>query len=600
MPHSANEEYETRRKTAQSEYERWQQRSSTFTLGCLPLLVYALVLSAKALRGGGAHWLALVGTLALLVAFGGLLLHARRRAGLAMRRVLFYSQGLARLSGESTQTGHTGEAFAVPGHVYGNDLNVIGPNSLFGMLATTRTALGHEALAEALLTLRSAAEARSRQAAVQELTDAYDLREKVALLGRSEFEQVPADSFARWLREERPRLPGFLQPALYVLNALWIAVFLAGWFGHVDQTTLLRNVAAALALQGALCLLYRETVREELDGVERLAGQAAIVRNGLRLLTGSSFHSEHMLALQTSAEGDDRVLAKLQRLLALEEQRAKEWYYAPALLLSVGTHTAIGLQRWKRKYAAPMLHWLRVWSEFDALLALSTYAAEHPEHVYAELEEAGTESAVFVAREMKHPLLPAKEAVANDITLDAQTRFLLISGSNMAGKSTLLRAMGANAVLALAGVPVPVSSLRLGVSGIGSSLAITDSLAERKSKFLAEVERLRAIVALAERQRAGTLFLIDEILSGTNSLDRKAAAEAVLRSLLDAGAIGAISTHDLTLTALAEMSDVNGCNVHMASPDENDPLGFDYKLKDGVNQTTNALAIVRMLGLAKE
>ncbi|HEY4355460.1 MAG TPA: hypothetical protein VGN16_06920 [Acidobacteriaceae bacterium] len=600
MPRSVNEEYETRRSAAQSEYEQWQQRSSTFVLACLPLLIYGVILGAKAFRGDTSHWLAFAITWLAAGAAGVGLMHARRRSNVGMRRAIFYEQGLARLNGEVTQTGHTGEAYAPPNHVYARDLNVIGPHSLFGMLAITRTALGHEALADSLLTLRSADEARLQQGAIQELTSAYELREQVALLGRSDFEQVPADSFANWLREERRQIPQWLQPLLLVSNVLWLALLVAGFVGHLDQPTLLRNVAAALALQGALCLSVRTTVQEELDGVERLAGQAAIVRNGLRLLTAAKFTSEHMLALQKSAEGDDRALARLQRLLALEEQRAKEWYYAPALLLSVGTHTAIGLQRWKRQYAVPMQRWLRAWSEFDALLALSTYAVEHPEHVYARFESAHVESAVFVAEEMKHPLLPAHEAVANDITLDAQTRFLLISGSNMAGKSTLLRAMGANAVLALAGLPVPARSLRLGAAGIGASLAITDSLAERKSKFLAEVERLRAIVALAEKERAGTLFLIDEILSGTNSLDRKASAEAVLLSLLEAGAVGAISTHDLTLTALAEMPQVHGRNVHMASPDEDDPLGFDYKLKDGVNQTTNALAIVRMLGLAKK
>jgi DNA mismatch repair ATPase MutS len=152
-------------------------------------------------------------------------------------------------------------------------------------------------------------------------------------------------------------------------------------------------------------------------------------------------------------------------------------------------------------------------------------------------------------------------------------------------------------VLALAGAPVPAQRLRLSALHIGASLAVRDSLAEGKSKFLAEVERLRALLTVARANLSQGLFLIDEILSGTNSADRHEAAGAVLRGLLKAGAIGALSTHDLALAELAEIAELRGRNVHMASPNDEDPLEFDYRLKPGVNRTTNALAIVRLLGL---
>ena len=214
------------------------------------------------------------------------------------------------------------------------------------------------------------------------------------------------------------------------------------------------------------------------------------------------------------------------------------------------------------------------------------------------MERPAVSTALFTAESLTHPLLPWNTAVPNDITLNADPQFLLISGSNMAGKSTLLRAIGANAVLALAGAPVAAKSLQMVALHLGASIVVGDSLAEGKSKFLAEVERLKSLVEQARAHPAQTLFLIDEVLSGTNSLDRKAAAESVLRSLTAAGAIGAISTHDLTLASVAEDPTLHGANVHMASPDETDPLGFDYILKPGMNQTTNAMAIVRMLGLA--
>jgi DNA mismatch repair ATPase MutS len=242
-----------------------------------------------------------------------------------------------------------------------------------------------------------------------------------------------------------------------------------------------------------------------------------------------------------------------------------------------------------------MRRWLAAWSELEALLALATYAAEHGGNVYPEILEGG---AVFAAAGLTHPLLPRGQAVANDVSLEAGTRFLLISGSNMAGKSTLLRTLGTNAVLALAGAPVPARSMKLSALRIGASLALRDSLADGRSKFLAEVERLRDVLAMAREHPSQGLFLIDEIFSGTNSADRRTAAESVLRGLISAGSIGALSTHDLALAELAEIPGLHGRNVHMASPDESDPLAFDYLLKPGVNRTTNALAIVKMLGLS--
>ena len=262
-----------------------------------------------------------------------------------------------------------------------------------------------------------------------------------------------------------------------------------------------------------------------------------------------------------------------------------------SLLLAAGTQAAISIADWKRKNAGAMKEWLAAWAEFEALNAVATYAFEHPEDAWPELlppDHVPTFEGVAVG----HPLLPG--SITNDVSLGRETRFFLISGSNMSGKSTLLRSIGTNAVLAYAGAPARAKSLRLTPLRLGASLALTDSLAEGRSKFRAEVERLSAIVAGSEMQ--GSLFLVDEIFSGTNSADRRTAAGAVLNRLLANGAIGALSTHDLALAELVTDSN-GGINVHMASPDPDDPLAFDYKLKPGVNTTSNALAIVRMLGL---
>jgi len=350
-------------------------------------------------------------------------------------------------------------------------------------------------------------------------------------------------------------------------------------------------------VQAAVCFPFRAKVQVEIDAARRLASETDILREGIRILRESKFQAARLVELQREVEGEDRALAQLQRPLIIVEQRTKEWYYALGLLFCAGTHAALSLDAWKRQYAESMRRWLAAWAEFEVLLAVGTYAAEHGENVFPEIVEAEGQTTLFAAEGMVHPLLPREKAVANDVALGGGVQFLLISGSNMAGKSTLLRSIGTNAVLAQLGAPVTARYLRLCALKIGASITISDSLAEGKSKFLAEVERLRSLVTSARENPGQMLFLIDEVLSGTNSLDRKAAAESVLRSLVQVGGVGAISTHDLTLASLADIPELHGRNVHMASADEDDPLGFDYLLKDGMNRTTNAMAIVRMLGL---
>ncbi|MBW4038358.1 MAG: hypothetical protein HIU91_05665 [Acidobacteria bacterium] len=423
-----------------------------------------------------------------------------------------------------------------------------------------------------------------------------DLREQIALLGRFRFEDVPAESFDRWLEAEHSNFPSWLPWTLSLLTFVWMAVALLGRIQHRDWDHLLPVIGALIAAQGAICLWLYDRVRVELEAAQSLIGQTSILREGLRTLRQTSFLAPALCVLQSQVRGEDNALQRLEFYLKVVEHRTKEWIYPMSLLIGGGTHIAFALERWKQHFDVPMRQWLAAWAEFEGLLALATYAAEHDENVYPQIMD-DTAEAQFEAEGMTHPLLALGNAVPNDVVLGGSVKFLLISGSNMAGKSTLLRAVGANVVLGLAGAPVAARTLKMSALRIGASLSIQDSLADGKSKFLAEVERLGEILTLAGEARGQTLFLMDEIFSGTNSLDRRIAAEAVLRGLLASESVGALSTHDLALAELAEISELPGRNVHMASPDEANPLAFDYLLKPGINQTTNGLAIVRLLGL---
>ncbi len=259
----------------------------------------------------------------------------------------------------------------------------------------------------------------------------------------------------------------------------------------------------------------------------------------------------------------------------------------------LGTQSAMAIESWRLRHRAALRQWLDAWAEFEALNSLACYAHENPEDCWPELDEG---TACFSAEGLGHPLIARDMCVPNDVSLGNTYRFCVLSGSNMSGKSTLLRSIGLAAVLAFAGAPVRARSLRLAVMRICASISIVDSLREGKSKFLAEVQRLREMLQLSASGPA--LFLIDEVFSGTNSPDRHAAADAVVGTLAARGAIGAVSTHDIALAAIASHG---GANLHMGSRDGSDnPLDFDYKLKSGVTTESNALAIARMVGVPVE
>lgn len=518
-----------------------------------------------------------------------------------LRLMLHYERAAERLAGTAVQTGSGGEEFRSEGHLYERDLNVLGPDSLFGRLDTVRTGVGQRGLAKLLLggdRVTADDEILARREAIRELTPTNNLRETLALLGVSRFQQVPATFFDGWLTEAPPEFPRWLRFSLFGTTGLIVLLTIFGMFHLMSWETVRPNLLGVFAVQGAIAMAVRRRVVVLLDSSSRLSNQVEIFREGLACLRRTEFTANRLRALQQiSATPNDatKLLRRLQQQLVIVEQRTKEWFLVPSLLFCLGTHAAISIARWKREYASAMTLWLEAWAEFEALTALGTYAYEHPEYTYPEMLPTGT--AVFEAKAMAHPLLPA-EAVANDLCLNEKTRMYLISGSNMAGKSTLLRSIGMNAVLANTGAPIRARSARISPFLPGASIALTDSLAEGRSKFLAEVERLHAMLEAAQSSdRRCVLFLVDEIFSGTNSLDRKIAAEAVARALIKHGGIGALSTHDLTLTEMAESRELHAINVHMGSPDAADPLRFDYLLKPGVNASSNALAILRMMGI---
>lgn len=544
---------------------------------------------------GGSWWPVLIPAVVFIVL---IVLHLRLQTRLTrcQRLLVFHEHNLARVDGTQPLTVLTGEEFRTPTHLYDRDLNVLGPNSLFGMLATVRTGIGQLGLANFLLNPATCNQATARQQAVQELTPHTTLREDIALLGVSRFDQVTAAALHKWLDDTPPTFHPAVRVVLVLTSTLMIALLLAGFLHYISWATFFPNFGVVFALHTAVAAMVRPRVVPIL-AASRIANQMQIFSDGLALLQQQPFTSSRLIALQQiSREPTDAIatMGRVQSQFVIVEQRTKEWYYVLSLLLAAGTHAAISIADWKRTNAPAMKQWLDTWAEFEALNALATYAFEHSGNIYPEILHDSA-PATFEAATLRHPLLA--NCIPNDVALNSTTRFYLISGSNMSGKSTLLRAIGTNTVLALAGAPIPAVSARISPSKLCASIALTDSLAEAKSKFYAEVERLHAILATAAAPDApAVLFLIDEIFSGTNSSDRLAAASAVIHSLITRNSVGALSTHDLALTDIATPA-LRGLNVHMASPDPEDPLAFDYILKPGINTSSSALAILHLIGI---
>jgi DNA mismatch repair ATPase MutS len=256
-------------------------------------------------------------------------------------------------------------------------------------------------------------------------------------------------------------------------------------------------------------------------------------------------------------------------------------------------HLAARIERWRGAHGARVVDWLEATGELEALVSLAAYAFERPLDTFPELVEEGP---CFAATALAHPLIPERQRVANDLTLDGSTRLLVVSGSNMSGKSTLLRAVGVNTVLALAGAPACATRLTLSPMSVGATMRIHDSLRAGESRFYAEIRRVRSLMDLSGGARP-VLFLLDELLQGTNSHDRRIAAEAVLRGFLDRGAAGLISTHDLALAEIADALAPRAVNVHFQDELTAEGLRFDYRLRPGVVTRSNALALMRSIGL---
>ncbi len=601
VPTSPRAAYDARlaeRQAAAARFDAWDRRvawARAATTGA------AVLIGWQAWGAGrmSPWWLAAP----VAVFLGLVIVHERviRQLKRLRRAADFYTRGLARLSYEWADKGTSGDRFRQDDHLYAADLDLFGRGSLFELLCLAGTDAGEKTLAAWLTAPATPDEVRARQRAVQELAPRLDLREDLSLLGRDLRDAVHPAAISAWATAPvllAGPVPRVAAAALVAVTIAAVGVWGAGAAGPVPAGL---AGAAGLAFGG----WHVRRVRRVLAHVDAAGDELTRLSQVLARLEQESFSSPRLAALRTRLDAaglpPSRQIAALCRLISVLDARRNQLFLPLSYALLWATQCAYAIEAWRARVGPAVPAWLDAVGEIEALSSLAGYAWEHPDDVYPEVIDTG-DGPLLDGRGLGHPFITPGTNVRNDVRLAGSGRgpggphALVVSGSNMSGKSTLLRTVGVNVVLALAGAPVRAEALTLTPLAVGASLRIQDSLLDGRSRFYAEITRLRRIVDLAPASPP-LLFLLDEMLAGTNSHDRRVGAEAVLRGLVARNAIGLVTTHDLALARIADVLAPGVANVHFEDHLEDGRMIFDYRCRPGVVTRSNALALMKAVGL---
>lgn len=560
---------------------------ANLALGALVLALIGLALVARLVS---VLWV--VPPLSAIVVLA--ILHDRvmKKREHASRTAAYYERALARIDNRWMGRGDSGERFQDESHPYSRDLDLFGAGSLFELLCAARTHVGQQTLARWLLAPAAPVEVRARQEAVGDLRNRLDLRENIAVLAEESLALAPAEALAAW--GEGSPLPAsrLLRWASALLAGLWLAS-LAVW--------MVWGLAYVALLVTAINLIVYTRYRQRMHAIVSAADSAtaglALLAGVLGRLENERFAAPPLVALEAALKSQgwppSRWIARLRRRMEYLDSRRNLFISSIDPFVHWTFQCACAIESWRRQAGPSVRRWLAAVGEFEALSSLAGYAYERPADVFPEFTAA---SPCFDAEGLAHPLLAEGEAVRNDLSFGQSLRVLIVSGPNMAGKSTFVRAVGINAVLAQCGAPVRARRLRLSPLAVGASICVLDSLQGGISRFYAEIRRLKQIVDLTQGTTA-VLFLLDEFLGGTNSQDRRVGSEAMVRRLVERGAIGLVTTHDLALAKIADGLGARALNVHFQDSLADGKLVFDYRLRPGIVESSNALNLMRSIGL---
>jgi hypothetical protein len=532
--------------------------------------------------------------LSLVIFLAIAILHAKvlRQRACAERAVDIYRKGRARIEDRWAGTGQSGSRIDVHSSLYATDLDLFGSGSLFELLSLARTRMGEDTLAAWLLSPSPVVHLAQRHAAVAELRNRLDLREDIAILGEDLKVGIHPEALTEWAEAPNQLTRAWLRWLCLLLAFAAIAAAVV-WAELGTKTPFF----AIVIVESIITASLRKQTATVFHATEHALEDLQLLSLLLARLEQEQFETPRLQALKAQLSSHhlpaSKAIARLGTIVEYVRSLDNTIMRVLNIPLLYAVQVAYAAEAWRNAHGAAVRSWLAAIGEVEALLSLSGYSYEHPADPFPEFVEGPP---CFNAEQLGHPLIPAAKCVRNNISICGETRVLLISGSNMSGKSTLMRAVGINTVLAMAGAPVRADRLQLTPLQIGASILINDSLQEGSSRFYAEITRLRHICDLAENHPP-VLFLLDELLQGTNSKDRLIGAEGVVRALLASGAIGLISTHDLALTNIGEQKDSRLHNVHLQDEIEDGKMKFDFKLQDGVVTKSNGIELMRLIGL---
>ncbi len=528
-----------------------------------------------------------------------ILVYQHHKIKRALQRTTFLKEinerHLGRLDGQWRQFTEVGEEFLEEDHPYSKDLDIFGQGSLFQWINSCHTVAGKRRLAQ-LFTEKTPPRKMvlERQKTIMELSSRRWWRQRLQLEGKLIQDEPKGDDLVQWATEKN-HFYGRRGIQL-LIKALPITTILS-WILTLGGVISMKAPVALLFVHFILLNINIANKNRNLALAYHFKNRIKVYGKILQHFENSSFGSGHLQELKKRLRNEKSItalgqLAQLERLTDRIANRSNMAFFPINLITLWDYQCVVALEKWKQRSGAYIQDWLEVIGEVEALSSLATIPYDYPQWAIPEIMK---EASIFSAKDLGHPLLTNNQ-VSNDVSIDGHTQVLLITGSNMSGKSTLLRTVGINLVLAYSGAPICGKALQCSGMRIYSCMRVSDNLEKNISSFYAELIRIRQIVEAAKEQ-GQVLFLLDEIFKGTNSQDRHMGAKLLIKQLCQCNGLGLVSTHDLELAVLEQESSGTVKNYHFQESYQNNEIHFDYRLRPGVSTTRNALYLMKIAGV---
>ncbi|MDQ2087268.1 hypothetical protein RBH29_12620 [Herbivorax sp. ANBcel31] len=509
-------------------------------------------------------------------------------------------KSLDRINGKWKKSTNKGELYVDVNHQYSYDLDVFGHASLYQWISEAFTYTGKHFLKNVLINpVKKIEEIRKRQSSILELADNLDWRQNFLASGSFiKNENKSPESLIKWA-EKITRLfeKTWVRVGIKMMSTVTVLSILFTFLIHVYFIYLAFGMLFINAILFLLELKYYSNVFEV---AIKNKNTISVYKDLLNKIENESFKSEYINEIKSNLldskkNSTSKQIKKLSIIVEMMSLKYSNVFYLIINLFFLWDyHCIVALEKWKRKSGKNIRKWVEGIGKFEELLSFSNIPYENSKWAIPKFVE---KKHTFLAKEMGHPLLHPEERICNNLSINGFGNILLITGSNMSGKSTLLRTVGINLVLAYSGAPVCAKDFTCSVMDVYTSMRVNDNLEKKISSFYAELLKIKTIVEAANKDNS-ILFLLDEIFRGTNTKDRHLGAKAVLKKLGQIGAIGLVSTHDLELGELEEDKEINVKNYHFTEKYINEKIIFDYKLYPGISKTTNAIYLMKMVGIS--